>query len=305
VAELKASASWSADDIQIHTKYVPDLDKLETVQFEDTEHIIDRSLRRLNRERLDLVQFHWWDYDIPRCVEVAGHLVRLKEKGKIRNIGVTNFDTGHLAALVAAGVPVASIQTQYSMFDRRPERAQLDYCRAHGIAMFCYGTLSGGFLSEKYLGRADFTPETRSQVKYMQVIEDSLGLEGMQRLLALLKQIGEDMKMLLQLYKPDEIAFEELFFAKNVTTALTVGAARGVAIAACAEYTDQLYEYTPMQVKQAIVGYGKAEKQQIQQMVKLLLRMEEIAKPDDAADAIAIALTHAAAGPARTQFAMK
>lgn len=192
VAELKASASWSADDIQIHTKYVPDLDKLETVQFEDTEHIIDRSLRRLNRERLDLVQFHWWDYDIPRCVEVAGHLVRLKEKGKIRNIGVTNFDTGHLAALVAAGVPVASIQTQYSMFDRRPERAQLDYCRAHGIAMFCYGTLSGGFLSEKYLGRADFTPETRSQVKYMQVIEDSLGLEGMQRLLALLKQIGED-----------------------------------------------------------------------------------------------------------------
>ena len=120
-----------------------------------------------------------------------------------------------------------------------------------------------------------------------------------------LKQIGEDMKMLLQLYKPDEIAFEELFFAKNVTTALTVGAARGVALAACAEYTDQLYEYTPMQVKQAIVGYGKAEKQQIQQMVKLLLHMEEIAKPDDAADAIAIALTHAAAGPARTQFAMK
>ena len=191
VTELKASASWSADDIQIHTKYVPDLDKLETVQFEDTERIIDRSLRRLNRERLDLVQFHWWDYDIPRCVEVAGHLVRLKEKGKIRNIGVTNFDTEHLSALVEASVPVVSIQSQYSMFDRRPERNQLEYCRAHGIAMFCYGTLSGGFLSEKYLGRADFTPETRSQVKYMQVIEDSLGLAGMQRLLALLRQIGE------------------------------------------------------------------------------------------------------------------
>ncbi len=120
-----------------------------------------------------------------------------------------------------------------------------------------------------------------------------------------LKQIGEDMRMLLSTYKPDEIAFEELFFAKNVTTALTVGAARGVAIAACADYTDQLYEYTPMQVKQAIVGYGKAEKQQIQQMVKLLLHMETIAKPDDAADAIAIALTHAATGPARVQFRMK
>ena len=120
-----------------------------------------------------------------------------------------------------------------------------------------------------------------------------------------LKQIGGDMRALLERFQPEEIAFEELFFAKNVTTALTVGAARGVSVAACAEYTDQLYEYTPMQVKQAIVGWGGAEKKQIQQMVKLLLHMEEIAKPDDAADAIAIALTHAAAGPARNQFRMK
>ena len=120
-----------------------------------------------------------------------------------------------------------------------------------------------------------------------------------------LKQIGEDMRALLQRFQPEEIAFEELFFAKNVTTALNVGAARGVSIAACAEYTDQLYEYTPMQVKQAIVGYGKAEKQQVQQMVKLLLHMQDIARPDDAADAIAIALSHAATGPAREQFKMK
>ena len=191
VTELKQGADWSDDAIQIHTKYVPDLDRLETLRFEDTERIIDRSLRRLNRERLDLVQYHWWDYNIPRCVEVAGHLARLREKGKIRNIGVTNFDTDHLAALVEAGIPVMSIQTQYSMFDRRPERRQLDYCRRNGIAMFCYGTLSGGYLSGKYLGRGDFTPETRSQVKYMQVIEDSLGLEGMQALLQLLKQIAD------------------------------------------------------------------------------------------------------------------
>ena len=120
-----------------------------------------------------------------------------------------------------------------------------------------------------------------------------------------LRQIGQDMRALLSRYRPDEIAFEELFFARNVTTALTVGAARGVSLAACAEYTDRLYEYTPMQVKQAIVGYGKAEKQQVQQMVKLLLHMQEIARPDDAADAIAIALTHAATGPAREQFKMK
>ena len=191
VAELKHTPGRSPQEIQIHTKYVPDLDRLETVSLEDTERIIDRSLRRLNVDRLDLVQFHWWDYEIPRYVEVAGHLARLREKGKIRSIGVTNYDTEHLSALVDAGIPVVSIQSQYSMFDRRPERAQLEYCRQRGIAMFCYGTLSGGFLSEKYLGKADFAPETRSQVKYMQVIEDSLGLAGMQRLLALLKQIAD------------------------------------------------------------------------------------------------------------------
>ena len=120
-----------------------------------------------------------------------------------------------------------------------------------------------------------------------------------------LHKIFLDVSCLCNTYAPDEIVFEELFFAKNVTTALNVGAARGVSIAACAEYTDQLYEYTPMQVKQAIVGWGGAEKKQIQQMVKMLLHMEEIAKPDDAADAIAIALTHAAAGMARGQFRMK
>ena len=120
-----------------------------------------------------------------------------------------------------------------------------------------------------------------------------------------LTTISREMRQVLALYHPDEIAFEELFFARNVTTALTVGAARGVALAVCAEYTDQLYEYTPMQVKQAIAGYGKADKKQMQQMVKLLLHMEEIPKPDDAADAIAIAMTHAATGPAKIQFKMK
>ena len=108
-----------------------------------------------------------------------------------------------------------------------------------------------------------------------------------------LKQIGDDMRMLLKTYKPDEIAFEELFFAKNVTTALTVGAARGVAIAACATYTDQLYEYTPMQVKQAVVGYGLAEKKQVMDMVKRLLKLKAVPRPDDAADALAIAICHA------------
>ena len=116
--------------------------------------------------------------------------------------------------------------------------------------------------------------------------------------------IQREMEALLARFHPEEIAFEELFFAKNVTTALTVGAARGVSVAVCAAYTDRLYEYTPMQVKQAM-GYGKAEKRQVQEMVRLMLHMEEIARPDDAADALAVALTHAATGAACAQFRMK
>lgn len=110
---------------------------------------------------------------------------------------------------------------------------------------------------------------------------------------------------LVNIYQPDDVAFEELFFARNVTTALMVGAARGAAVIAAAEYTENLYEYTPMQIKQAVTGYGKADKKQVQQMVKLLLHMDEIPKPDDAADAIACAITHAQTGPAKDQFKMK
>ena len=110
---------------------------------------------------------------------------------------------------------------------------------------------------------------------------------------------------MIDIYHPDEIAFEELFFSHNATTALMVGAARGAAIIAASEYTENLYEYTPMQIKQAVTGSGRADKKQVQQMVKLLLRMDEIPKPDDAADAIACAITHCQAGVARSQFRMK
>lgn len=117
-----------------------------------------------------------------------------------------------------------------------------------------------------------------------------------------LRSIYIGMQQLIETYRPDDIAFEELFFSKNVTTGMAVSAARGVALVAAAEKTDNLYEYTPMQIKQAVVGYGKAEKQQVQQMVKMLLSMQEIARPDDAADALAVAITHAHTGNARAQF---
>ena len=112
-------------------------------------------------------------------------------------------------------------------------------------------------------------------------------------------------KGLIDTFKPDEIAFEELFFSKNITTGIQVAGARGVALAACQSYTDRLYEYTPMQIKQALTGYGNAEKKQMQQMVRMRLGLTEIPKPDDAADAVACALTHAHAGRLREQFRIK
>lgn len=133
------------------------------------------------------------------------------------------------------------------------------------------------------------------------VVETRAGTPQAQRLRAI--QLG--VRDIINIYKPDDIAFEELFFARNVTTALSVGAARGAAIIAAAEYTENLYEYTPMQIKQAVTGWGKADKHQVQQMVKLLLNMKEIPKPDDAADGIAAAITHAHSLHAKEMFRMK
>ncbi|USG64108.1 crossover junction endodeoxyribonuclease RuvC [Brevibacillus ruminantium] len=108
-----------------------------------------------------------------------------------------------------------------------------------------------------------------------------------------LKQIFEAMQTLLDTYKPDEMAVEKLFFNKNVTTAFTVGQARGVILLAAELAGIPVYEYTPMQVKQAVTGYGGAEKKQIQEMTKMLLKLKEVPKPDDVADALGIAITHA------------
>ena len=108
-----------------------------------------------------------------------------------------------------------------------------------------------------------------------------------------LMKISDGIAMLFETYRPDAVSMEELFFAKNVKTGIMVAQARGVALEGCARRTKELYEYTPLQVKQAVVGYGRAEKQQVQFMVKTLLQLREIPKPDDAADALAIAICHA------------
>ena len=120
-----------------------------------------------------------------------------------------------------------------------------------------------------------------------------------------LRAIFQGMNQLMDIYRPDDVAFEELFFAKNITTGMAVSAARGVALVAVVQRTDNLYEYTPMQIKQAVTGYGGADKQQVQQMVKMLLNMKEIARPDDAADALAVAITHASSMRMKHLFRIK
>ncbi len=108
-----------------------------------------------------------------------------------------------------------------------------------------------------------------------------------------LVMIEEGVTELISRYNPDEVAVEELFFAKNVTTAINVAHARGVILSTLIKQCGNLYEYTPLQIKQAMTGYGRADKAQIQSMVKTFLNLQKIPKPDDAADALAIALTHA------------
>ena len=120
-----------------------------------------------------------------------------------------------------------------------------------------------------------------------------------------LRAIFQGMNQLMDIYQPDDVAFEELFFSKNITTGMAVSAARGVALVAVVQRTDNLYEYTPMQIKQAVTGYGGADKHQVQQMVKMLLNMKEIARPDDAADALAVALTHANSMNMKKMFKIK
>ncbi|AIQ65133.1 Holliday junction resolvase [Paenibacillus stellifer] len=108
-----------------------------------------------------------------------------------------------------------------------------------------------------------------------------------------LLHVYEGMLQLIDRYKPDAVAFEKLFFNRNVTTAMSVSQARGVLILASVQRGLPIAEYTPMQVKQAIVGYGKAEKKQVQEMVRMFLKLSAVPKPDDVADALAVAVCHA------------
>ena len=119
-----------------------------------------------------------------------------------------------------------------------------------------------------------------------------------------LAMIYDSMTEIINKFKPDEIAVEELFFVQNVTTGINVAHARGIILLASTHACGRIYEYTPLQIKQAMTGYGRAEKRQIQEMVKVYLHLQSIPRPDDAADALAIALTHAQTNRMADQFSL-
>ena len=177
--------------IQAFTKWVPNLGPMDRNWVEEN---INKSLRRMDVESLDLLQFHWWDYGDERYLKAMEHLGALRDEGKIRHLGLTNFDTQHLEKIVDEGHQVVSNQVQYSLIDRRPEIKMTQYCQGQGIHLLAYGTLAGGLLSDRYLGqpepgRAALT--TASLSKYKHMVDAWGGWDLLQELLLALKGIAD------------------------------------------------------------------------------------------------------------------
>lgn len=185
-------ASRPPGSVRVHTKFVPDRGALPAIDRPYVRSVIERSLRRLGVERLDLVQFHWWDFEVDGWVETAGWLEELRREGKIRHVGLTNFDAARLRGLLAAGIRPVSDQVQYSLLDRRPATALAPLAAAEGFGLLAYGTLAGGLLSERWLGAPDPSGgwENRSLQKYGLIVEDAGGWEPYQRLLRTLAAVA-------------------------------------------------------------------------------------------------------------------
>jgi aryl-alcohol dehydrogenase-like predicted oxidoreductase len=157
------------------------------------EDAIGISLSRMGVKCLDLLQFHWWDYHDESYLDALKHLADLQHAGKIRHLALTNFDTERLG-VIANHVRVVSNQVQYSLIDRRAEVQMVSFCLEHAISLLAYGTLLGGLLTEKYLGRPEpRRPElnTASLQKYKNMIDAWGGWPLFQELLAVLKEIAD------------------------------------------------------------------------------------------------------------------
>jgi aryl-alcohol dehydrogenase-like predicted oxidoreductase len=178
-------------EMQAFTKWVP---RPARMTRRAVEEAIGISLARMDVDCLDLLQFHWWDYANESYLDALGHLADLQREGKIRHLALTNFDTERLRIITEHGIRVVSNQVQYSLVDRRPEIRMAAFCQEHGMTLLAYGTLLGGLLSEKYLGRSEPRRSelvTASLQKYKNMIDAWGGWALFQELLATLNVIAD------------------------------------------------------------------------------------------------------------------
>lgn len=177
--------------VQAFTKWVPGPAPMTRPVVEEA---IAVSLRRMDVEALDLLQFHWWDYQDAGYLDALSHLAALRDEGKIRHLALTNFDTEHLKLIVDHGITVVSNQVQFSLVDLRPEVRMAQFCRDSNIHLLTYGTLCGGLLSDKYLGQPEpgrLELNTASLSKYKQMVDSWGGWELFQELLRELRGIAD------------------------------------------------------------------------------------------------------------------
>jgi aryl-alcohol dehydrogenase-like predicted oxidoreductase len=178
--------------IQALTKWVPQPTRITRSIVKEN---IERSLRRMSVSSLDLLQFHWWDYNNPYYIDALKYLSNLRDEGRIRHIGLTNFDTERIQIMIDSDIQVVSNQVQYSIIDRRPEVKMIPFCSEHNISLLAYGSICGGLMSERYLGRkrppSIAELNTLSLRKYMKMIDAWGGWDLFQELLSTLKRIAQ------------------------------------------------------------------------------------------------------------------
>jgi aryl-alcohol dehydrogenase-like predicted oxidoreductase len=179
------------DRIQSLTKWVPQPGRITRSIVNEN---IERSLHRMSVSSLDLLQFHWWDYNNPYYMDALKYLSDLRDEGLIKHLGLTNFDTERMQIMIDSGLQIVTNQVQYSIIDRRPEVKMIPFCLEHNISLLAYGSICGGLISERYLGRIEPSTaelDTLSLRKYKKMIDVWGGWNLFQDLLLTLKRIAQ------------------------------------------------------------------------------------------------------------------
>jgi len=180
------------DKIQALTKWVPNPGRIE---YSFVKENIQKSLSRMGLDSVDLLQFHWWDYNNPYYMDALKYLSELRDENLIKHIGLTNFDTERMQIIIDSGLQIVSNQIQYSIIDRRPEVKMVPFCNEHNIRILAYGSLCGGLLSERYLGKIQEPSasdlDTLSLKKYMKMIDKWGGWGLFQELLSTLNEVAQ------------------------------------------------------------------------------------------------------------------